>query len=101
MNADFLSAMLSTLFFLLLVPAVTLILFHQLKVIRKLNPALKKLVSVALFLGLVALVLFIKRVFHYESYTYFLYYLLIIVVLSLAIRFQREKKRDENYRLED
>jgi hypothetical protein len=101
MNADFLSAMLSTLFFLLLVPAVTLILFHQLKVIRKLNPALKKLVSVALFLGLVALVLFIKRVFHYESYTYFLYYLLIIVALSLAIRYQREKKRDENYRLED
>ncbi len=93
--------MLSTLFFLLLVPAVTLILFHQLKVIRKLNPALKKLVSVALFLGLVALVLFIKRVFHYESYTYFLYYLLIIVALSLAIRYQREKKRDENYRLED
>lgn len=101
MNADFLSAMLSTLFFLLLVPAVTLILFHQLKIIRKLNPALKKLVSVALFLGLVALVLFIKRVFHYESYTYFLYYLLIIVALSLAIRYQREKKRDENYRLED
>lgn len=101
MNADFLSAMLSTLFFLLLVPAVTLILFHQLKVIRKLNPALKKLVSVALFLGLVALVLFIKRVFHYESYTYFLCYLLIIVALSLAIRYQREKKRDENYRLED
>ena len=101
MNADFLSAMLSTLFFLLLVPAVTLILFHQLKVIRKLNPALKKLVSVAVFLGLVALVLFIKRVFHYESYTYFLYYLLIIVALSLAIRYQREKKRDENYRLED
>lgn len=101
MNADFLSAMLSTLFFLLLVPAVTLILFHQLKVIRKLNPALKKLVSVVLFLGLVALVLFIKRVFHYESYTYFLYYLLIIVALSLAIRYQREKKRDENYRLED
>lgn len=101
MNADFLSAMLSTLFFLLLVPAVSLILFHQLKVIRKLNPALKKLVSVAMFLGLVALVLFIKRVFHYESYTYFLYYLLIIVALSLAIRYQREKKRDENYRLED
>jgi hypothetical protein len=101
MNADFLSAMLSTLFFLLLVPAVTLILFHQLKLIRKLNPALKKLVSVALFLGLVALVLFIKRVFHYESYTYFLYYLLIIIVLSLAIRYKREKKRDENYQLED
>jgi Ca2+/Na+ antiporter len=101
MNADFLSAMLSTLFFLLLVPAVTLILFHQLKLIRKLNPALKKLVSVALFLGLVALVLFIKRVFHYESFTYFLYYLLIIIVLSLAIRYKREKKRDENYQLED
>ena len=101
MNADFLSAMLSTLFFLLLVPAVTLILFHQLKVVRKLNPALKKLVSVALFLGLVALVLFIKRVFHYESYTYFLYYLLIIVGLSVIIRYKREKKRDENYRLED
>jgi predicted tellurium resistance membrane protein TerC len=84
-----------------LVPAVTLILFHQLKLIRKLNPALKKLVSVALFLGLVALVLFIKRVFHYESYTYFLYYLLIIIVLSLAIRYKREKKRDENYQLED
>lgn len=101
MNADFLSAMLSTLFFLLLVPAVTLILIHQLKVVRKLNPALKKLVSVALFLGLVALVLFIKRVFHYESYTYFLYYLLIIVGLSVLIRYKREKKRDENYRLED
>jgi len=101
MNADFLSAMLSTLFFLLLVPAVTLILFHQLKLIRKQNPALKKLVSVALFLGLVALVLFIKRVFHYESFTYFLYYLLIIIVLSLAIRYKREKKRDENYQLED
>lgn len=101
MNADFLSAMLSTLFFLLLVPAVTLILFHQLKVVRKLNPALKKLLTVALFLGLVALVLFIKRVFHYESYTYFLYYLLIIVGLSVLIRYKREKKRDENYRLED
>lgn len=101
MNADFLSAMLSTLFFLLLVPAVTLILFHQLKVVRKLKPALKKLVSVAFFLGLVALVLFIKRVFHYESYTYFLYYLLIIVGLSVLIRYKREKKRDENYRLED
>lgn len=101
MNTDFLSAMLSTLFFLLLVPAVTLILIHQLKVVRKLNPALKKLVSVALFLGLVALVLFIKRVFHYESYTYFLYYLLIIVGLSVIIRYKREKKRDENYRLED
>ena len=101
MNADFLSAMLSTLFFLLLVPAVTLILFHQFKVVRKLNPALKKLVSVVLFLGLVALVLFIKRVFHYESYTYFLYYLLIIVGLSVIIRYKREKKRDENYRLED
>jgi len=101
MNADFLSAMLSTLFFLLLVPAVTLILFHQLKVVRKLNPALKKLVSVALFLGLGALVLFIKRVFHYESYTYFLFYLLIIVGLSVLIRYKREKKRDENYRLED
>jgi uncharacterized membrane protein (DUF4010 family) len=101
MNADFLSAMLSTLFFLLLVPAVTLILFHQFKVVRKLNPALKKLVSVVLFLGLVALVLFIKRVFHYESYTYFLYYLLIIVGLSVLIRYKREKKRDENYRLED
>jgi hypothetical protein len=101
MNADFLSAMLSTLFFLLLVPAVTLILFHQLKVVRKLNPALKKLLTVALFLGLVALVLFIKRVFHYESYTYFLYYLLIIVGLSVIIRYKREKKRDENYRLED
>jgi|GEM_PF-3126638 len=101
MNADFLSAMLSTLFFLLLVPAVTLILFHQLKVVRKLNPALKKLVSVVLFLGLVALVLLIKRFFHYESYTYFLYYLLIIVGLSVIIRYKREKKRDENYRLED
>lgn len=101
MNADFLSAMLSTLFFLLLVPAVTLILFHQLKVVRQLNPALKKLVSVALFLGLVALVLLIKRTFHYESYTYFLYYLLIIVGLSVLIRYKREKKRDENYRLED
>jgi uncharacterized membrane protein (DUF4010 family) len=101
MNADFLSAMLSTLFFLLLVPAVTLILFHQLKVVRKLNPALKKLVSVVLFLGLVALVLLIKRVFHYESYSYFIYYLLIIVGLSVLIRYKREKKRDENYRLED
>ncbi len=101
MNADFLSAMLSTLFFLLLVPAVTLILFHQLKVVRQLNPALKKLVSVALFLGLVALVLLIKRTFNYESYTYFLYYLLIIVGLSVLIRYKREKKRDENYRLED
>ncbi len=101
MNADFLSAMFSTLFFLLLVPAVTLILFHQLKVVRKLNPALKKLVSVVLFLGLVSLVLLIKRVFHYESYTYFLYYLLIIVGLSVIIRYKREKKRDENYRLED
>jgi len=101
MNADFLSAMFSTLFFLLLVPAVTLILFHQFKVVRKLNPALKKLVSVALFLGLVALVLLIKRTFHYESYTYFLYYLLIIVGLSVLIRYKREKKRDENYRLED
>jgi uncharacterized membrane protein (DUF4010 family) len=101
MNADFLSAMLSTLFFLLLVPAVTLILFHQFKVVRKLNPALKKLVSVVLFLGLVALVLFIKRVFHYESYSYFIYYLLIIVGLSVLIRYKREKKRDENYRLED
>ncbi len=101
MNADFLSAMLSTLFFLLLVPAVTLILFHQLKVVRKLNPALKKLVSVILFLGLVGLVLLIKRVFHYESYSYFIYYLLIIVGLSILIRYKREKKRDENYRLED
>lgn len=101
MNADFLSAMFSTLFFLLLVPAVTLILFHQFKVVRKLYPALKKLVSVALFLGLVALVLLIKRTFHYESYTYFLYYLLIIVGLSVLIRYKREKKRDENYRLED
>jgi uncharacterized membrane protein (DUF4010 family) len=101
MNADFLSAMLSTLFFLLLVPAVTLILFHQFKVVRKLNPALKKLVSVVLFLGLVALVLLIKRVFHYESYSYFIYYLLIIVGLSVLIRYKREKKRDENYRLED
>jgi uncharacterized membrane protein (DUF4010 family) len=101
MYIDVLSAMFSTLFFLLLVPAVTLILFHQLKVVRKLNPALKKLVSVVLFLGLVALVLLIKRVFHYESYTYFLYYLLIIVGLSVLIRYKREKKRDENYRLED
>ena len=101
MNADFLSAMLSTLFFLLLVPAVTLILFHQFKVVRKLNPALKKLVSVVLFLGLVALVLLIKRVFPYESYSYFIYYLLIIVGLSVLIRYKREKKRDENYRLED
>ena len=101
MNADFLSAMLSTLFFLLLVPAVTLILFHQFKVVRKLNPAIKKIVSVVLFLGLVALVLLIKRVFHYESYSYFIYYLLIIVGLSVLIRYKREKKRDENYRLED
>ncbi|MEN9443082.1 MAG: hypothetical protein RLZ33_3159, partial [Bacteroidota bacterium] len=76
-------------------------LFHQFKVVRKLNPALKKLVSVVLFLGLVALVLFIKRVFHYESYSYFIYYLLIIVGLSVLIRYKREKKRDENYRLED
>lgn len=101
MNADFLSAMFSTLFFLLLIPAVTLILFHQLKVVRRLNSAVKKLLSVVLFLGLISLVLLIKHVFHYESYTYFLYYLLIIVGLSVLIRYKREKKRDENYRLED
>lgn len=101
MNVDFLSAMFSTLFFLLVVPAVSLIFLHQLRIVRKLNPALKKFISVCLFLGFIGIVLFIKKVFHYESYTYFLVYLLIIVGLSIYIRFKREKKRDENYRLED
>jgi low temperature requirement protein LtrA len=95
MNTDFLSAMISTLFFLLLVPAVTLIFLHQLTIMRTLNSSVKKLVSILLFLGVVALVLYLKRTFHYETYTYFIYYMLILVGISILLRYKRENNNNK------